>query len=399
MIAIIKIRSLIMVAALLLVAPVVGCSGKGGEGKGEGEREKEKVENRKLVAPSAKAKGEGGSEKGGGEKGGGDKGGGDKGGGESDAARGQKMREEGLVSPNAPKAGDDVVAWSGELRITKESFETYVNRLPPSQRREFSSMEKKQELLRNLIRFEMLAHQADEAGMADDPEVRLAMKTEMVKRFLHQRFGEGTTVEVPEEELQAEYQKQYKRFNKPERVRASHIFIVDKAKAKEILAELKTALGQQGTNTRRVFREFVKKYSDDEATRKRGGDLLFFSRTGEREGEAPLDKAVVEAAFGMQNTDQISTLIRSDRGHHILLVTNRRKKVERTFQDVREELKANFVRGQLDERRKKFMESLVVFADWHFELPNLKQIQVEGAPDSKDVKARLESIKQGSKGE
>jgi len=404
-----KVMTAICIAVALVAA--TGCSkGEGEKSAGEGAQEKASAE--KSVVPEAKKKsaeatpvtppaGEtAAGEKPEDDEAAGEKPGADKGkdsGEETMVEQGQKMREEGLVSPNAPKTGEDVVAWSGEMRISKETFETYVNRLPPSQRREFSSLEKKQELLRNLIRFEMLAHKATDAGMADNPEVLLALKTEMVKRYLHQRFGEGSQVEVGEEEILAEFQKQYKRYNKPERVRASQIFITEKSKAEKVLKELKDALGKQRSNTRRVFREFVKKYSEDEGTRKRGGDLLFFSREGVRSGESPLDKAVVEAAFGIQNTDQVSTVIKGDSGFHILLITNRRKKVERTYEEVKEELRANLVRARLDEKRKEFMDSLVDLNDWHFEIPALKQITVEGAPDSTDVKARLDSIKGGGR--
>lgn len=306
---------------------------------------------------------------------------------------------EGLASPDAPSASEGVVAWKGDWRIHGTEFVDYLDRLPPFQRREYNSLEKKKELLLNLLKFETLANMAREEGLDKDPQVVLAAKTEMVKKYLQNHYGEGAAEELSGEDVKGRYERDHARYHKPERVRASHIFIKDKATAKKVLAALRKALQKPATNVRRTFREFVKAHSEDEATKSRGGDLLFFTLTGAKEGERPIDPAVVNAAFAMQNTDQISGLISGADGHHILLLTNRRKKVEQSFEEVQEEIRTNLKREKLDKKRRDFMDGLVNFKEWNIEMQVLDRIEIDAQPSSSDVKARVESIRKKKKKE
>ena len=309
---------------------------------------------------------------------------------EAEIAR--RKREE-LLSPDAPDGSEGVLAWSGDQRIETAEFESYVRRLPPPQRREYSNLEKKQEMLRNLIKFNTLAARAIEDGLDKDPDVLLSMKTEMVKKFLQKRFGEGADVQVDEAAIEARYQEQNRRYNKPARVRASHILIAEEGAARRILKEVKKEVAVPGNSTRKVFREFVRKYSVDVATAERGGDLLFFAADGTREGAPALDPKVAQAAFAMQNVNQVSEVIAGESGFHILLVTNRRDAVNRSLDDVRESIRESLSRERKDAMRNEFMESLVDFEQWHIESRLLEKVEVETLPDGTQMKARMESIR------
>lgn len=306
--------------------------------------------------------------------------------------RDKRKKEELITSANAPGPGEEVVAWSEKGRISKEEFERYLSRVPPFQRREYASLEKKIDLLKNLIKFDTLAGLARQEGLDADPDVLLALKTEMVKKLLQNKFGPDARVEVSEEQIRHRYEKDYTRYNKPARARASHIFIQDRKKAAQIHEELLKNIAVPGANTRKIFREFVRRYSQDEETKKRGGDLLFFSKDEVERGEKKIDPAVVEAVFAMQNTDQPSAPIKGKKGYHIVLLTNKRDPVSRTFEEARQEITDNIQRETLDKQRREFMENVVNFDAWHFETQMLQQIVVEGDPSSHDMQDRLRSI-------
>lgn len=307
-------------------------------------------------------------------------------------AKAERRKKNNVASPNAPGPDEKVVAWNDRHKITLDEFARYLGRLPPFQRREYAATEKKLELLKNLIRFETLAEQAEAEGFLDDPDVQLALRTEMIKKYLQTKYGEDAQVQIPDDEVRARYDQEIGRYRKPERVRASHLLIRDKARAQTALKELKAELGKSGANTRLVFREVVKKYSEDETTRARGGDLLFFARDGSSDAGQTLDPAVVNAAFAIQATDQVSTLIEGKDGWHILLLTNRRDAVERPFEEVKEEIRDGMRRETLDRQRREFMDKLVDFDTWHMELPVLSQVKVDGNPPGYDVRARVESV-------
>ncbi|MBM4355194.1 MAG: hypothetical protein FJ109_15660 [Deltaproteobacteria bacterium] len=277
----------------------------------------------------------------------------------------------------------------------RQDFESYIARLPMFQRRELASLDRKREMLHNYIKFDTLAELAAREGLAQDPDVLLAARTEMVKKYIQKKFGEDASVPVSDEEIKAQYDRDSLMYNKPERVRVAHILLSNKARAQAVLKELKGVLASPDTSTRQVFREFVRKHSEDEATNSRGGDLLFFSREGQVDGsELLVDSAVVSAAFAMQNIDQVSDVVEGKDGFHILLLMNRREKLEKPLESVRDDIRENIVREKLDRDRREFMDKLVDFATWQVEVVELNKVKVEDVPPPPAaVKERVDSIK------
>lgn len=311
---------------------------------------------------------------------------------EADPAKDTLRKEQLVKSPHLPAPGKGVVAWRETRQISTEEFQRYLNRLPPFQRREYAALEKKMELLKNLIKFETLAEMARAEGFDNDPDVQLALKTEMVKKLIQSRYGQDAKVEISDDQIQARYEKDHRRYHKPERVRVSHIFVTDEGTAKQVLEELKATIEKPGSNTRKVFREFVNKYSEDETSKRRGGDLLFFSREQVASGEKKIDPAVVEAAFVTPNTNQVSSIISGADGYHIIMLTNRRAKIDQSLDQVKEDIRAHLKRETLDRRRKQFMDQVVDYDEWHMEMNALGKIQVEADPSSHDVDDRVKAI-------
>jgi peptidyl-prolyl cis-trans isomerase C len=306
-----------------------------------------------------------------------------------------------LASEHAPAPGEPVVAWTEGRKVYRPDFESYLGRLPVFQKRELASLEKKRELLLNYIKFDTLADLAKKEGLDQDPDVLLAARTEMVKKYIQKKFGEDAKIDVAEDEIKAHYERDGLMYNKPERVRVSHILLPDRVQAEKVLQELKGVLASPDSSTRQAFREFVRKYSTDEATNSRGGDLLFFSREGQVDGsEVKVDPAVVSAAFAMQNIDQVSDVVEGKDGFHILMLMNRREKVEKPLDSVREDIRQNIAREKLDVMRREFMDKLVDFSVWQVEVVELNKVVVEDVPPSPAaVKERVDSIQSKGKEE
>lgn len=140
-----------------------------------------------------------------------------------------------------------------------------------------------------------------------------------------------TTVAVPEEDLRRYYTENASRYTAAEERRARHILVQaakdappdvrQKAKAKA------DALLVEARKSPSGFAELAKKNSDDPGSAPNGGDLDFF-------GRGAMVKPFEDAAFAMK-PGEISNVVESDFGHHIILLDAVRGGEKKPFEAVR----------------------------------------------------------------
>lgn len=153
-------------------------------------------------------------------------------------------------------------------------------------------------------------------------------------------------ITVSDKDLRDYYDQNAARFSTPEERRASHILIkVDKnasaddrakakARAEALLAEVRKAPAG--------FADVARKNSQDEGSATRGGDLDFF-------GRGAMVKPFEDAAFAMKQGD-ISDVVPSDFGYHIIQLTGVRGGEKKSFDAVRAEIEGE-VKRQLAQKR------------------------------------------------
>src|SRR5215467_1043174 len=136
-------------------------------------------------------------------------------------------------------------------------------------------------------------------------------------------------VKVPEGDVRRAYDDNIDQYSTPEQIRASHILLKTegkddaavKAKAEDILKQAKSGAD---------FGELAKKYSEDDSNAKNGGDLDYFTR----------GKMVPEfdtVAFSLQ-PGQISDVVKSPFGYHVIKVTDKKAGTRRTLAEMRQQL-------------------------------------------------------------
>jgi peptidyl-prolyl cis-trans isomerase D len=140
------------------------------------------------------------------------------------------------------------------------------------------------------------------------------------------------SVTLSEADLRKAYEDGASRYTVPEERRASHILIKaeggagDKAKARAraeaLLAEVR--------KTPAAFAELARKNSQDPGSAARGGDLDFFGRG---DMAKPFDEAVFKLKPG-----EISDVVETDFGFHIISLTEVRGGTRKSFEEVRAEL-------------------------------------------------------------
>ena len=77
-----------------------------------------------------------------------------------------------------------MVAKVGESEITLGYMERYLSQQSAFVRARYHTLDQKMELLNNLIRFEILAAEAQRSGWDTDPDVVMAVKRAMVQKTL-----------------------------------------------------------------------------------------------------------------------------------------------------------------------------------------------------------------------
>jgi peptidyl-prolyl cis-trans isomerase D len=144
----------------------------------------------------------------------------------------------------------------------------------------------------------------------------------------------ASRLSVPEEELRKSYEQNASRYTVAEERRASHILVKaakDAPAAERQKAKAKAdALLEQVRKAPATFAEVAKKNSDDPGSAERGGDLDFF-------GRGAMVKPFEDATYAMK-AGEISNVVESEFGYHIIRLDAVRGGERKPFEAVRAEL-------------------------------------------------------------
>lgn len=257
-----------------------------------------------------------------------------------------------------------------ELTITVGELEERINRQSPYVRARYTSLEQKKEFLDNLIRFEVLAKEAARRGLDKDAEVVRTMKQVMIQKLMAQELDEKLTPEsISEAELRAYYDANAGEYVKPEEVRASAIILTNRAQAERVAAE---AAGEAG-KTNKGFRDLVARYTTDEDTKLRGGDLRYFT-ADDKELPAP----VVKAAFALPQIGDVTGVVDGGDGKlYVLKQTNRRQGSTRSFDDAKPSIRNILFREKRTAAQKAFIEGLRAKSKITIDEASLAKVRVD----------------------
>lgn len=186
-------------------------------------------------------------------------------------------------------------------------------------------------------------------------------------------------VSVSEDDLRKSYEQNIKNYTQPEERRASHILIkaeksapaadrqAAKAKAEKLLADLKKNPAQ--------FAELARKNSEDPGSASNGGDLEFF-------GRGAMTKPFEDAAFALKK-GQISDVVESDFGYHVIELTDLRGGQAQPFEAVRAQIE--------DDARKQLAQRL--YADAADKFTNMVYEQSDSLkPVADELKLQVQSV-------
>jgi len=165
---------------------------------------------------------------------------------------------------------------------------------------------------------------------------------------------------LPEQDVKTYYEQNLQRLAGQAQRRASHILInaakdlpeADKQKARAKADSLLAAVRKAP----KTFAEVARKNSDDTGSAQRGGDLDFFAR-------GAMVKPFEDAAFALQK-GEISDIVESDFGFHIILLTDVKLPQAPSFEAMRPQLEADLRKQQA---QRQFAELAETFSNSVYE--------------------------------
>ena len=260
------------------------------------------------------------------------------------------VQASGFVAPSAAMGGIEALLQRREVQVERFDVQAYRARLNPTDA-------------------ELAAyHKAHEQQF-------VAPEQASIEYVVLDLATLGRDLPLPEAEVRKYYDENIARYTKAEERRASHILIkADKdmpsadrakarAKAEAALAEVRKAPAS--------FAAVARKLSEDPGSAQQGGDLDFF-------GRGSMVKPFEEAVFAMK-AGEISNVVESDFGFHVIQLTAVRGGDKQPFEQVRAEIEAEVRKGLAQKRYAEAAEQFneTVYQQYDSLQPVIDKLKLE----------------------
>lgn len=259
-------------------------------------------------------------------------------------------------------APDQLLAKIDGSSITVHSFKAEMEKRGHGLPGRFASREQMAGLLNDMVQDELVYVAAIKAGYDKNPEIAEALKRMIEGKFREDNLGpELSKISVTDGEIETYYSANASLFSEPETVRAAVIYINVPEKAS---VEKKAELLQRAEEARtgalkldssvRSFGGLAVKYSDDKATRYRGGDTGLLKRTV----QSRWPKELHDAIFSSAKPGEVGPLITGPDGYYVVKLIERNQTSIRPVGDVREMIRTYIFQDKKMKVEREFFDKL-----------------------------------------
>jgi peptidyl-prolyl cis-trans isomerase D len=151
-----------------------------------------------------------------------------------------------------------------------------------------------------------------------------------IRYLLVDRDQLRSKITITPQDVESYYNANIQQFQTPEQVRASHILLKTEGKDEAAVRKQAEDILKQAKAPGADFAALAKKYSEDDASKVNGGDLDYFSK-------GRMVPEFEQAAFSMQ-PGQISDLVKSQFGFHIIKVVDKKPAATRSLDEARSQI-------------------------------------------------------------
>jgi len=187
------------------------------------------------------------------------------------------------------------------------------------------------------------------ARFEENPAAYRLAEKRRIRHVLVDMQAMRETMAVPPAEIERYYNDNIDQFSTPEQVQASHILFKTEGKnAEEVRTAAEAVLEKARGGA--DFAALAREYSEDEGSAENGGDLGFF-------GRGAMVPEFEQAAFTM-DVGQISNLIQTQYGFHIIKVTDKRPAVVKPLDEVKTQIEDQLKWERAQNQATRLAESL-----------------------------------------
>jgi len=231
---------------------------------------------------------------------------------------GQVSRVGADANAPTPAANDTIVRWDAGS-ITVADVQTVISQQVPIERARLARVgvdEGVGELVERMLRYDLLAHEAERRGYANHRNVLAAAKRKASDLLIASATVVDTKT-IPEAEVAKVRAERVADWNRPAMRRASHIEVATRAEAEQLIAQL-------AHHSREEFARVATERSSDAATRKQGGELGYFTAEGKHahNGGVALPAQLVAAVFAQPKVGSVvPTPVALSDGFSVVMLT------------------------------------------------------------------------------
>ncbi len=246
-----------------------------------------------------------------------------------------------LFTGCTPPPEEGVVALVNGRQITQTEFEARWGELAEATKTRYEKEGGKRRFLDELITRELLMQEARKLGLDQNDAIRDRAQRYREQLILDELLKDRikTKIELSNEELDAFYEQHAQELLTPLKVRVSQMLLPNISAAKDLEKQI-----NQGGH----FAQFAQRYSIDEKSKAKGGDL----------GPYRKDLVVPEVDEVIQTLKPgfVSAPIKTDAGYYLVMVSSLDTEIIQADVAVRERLRQEL----LNEKRRKRFDDVIV---------------------------------------
>jgi len=266
---------------------------------------------------------------------------------------------------SASKSGRVIANFAGDT-FTEGEFRDEMSKLSRRARGALSDAERRRQFVDNYVLSRLIYKKGIEKKFDSDPDV-LKQLEDLKRRLVIQRvMQEQQTAPVDDAEVRAYYDAHSAEFA-TDRVKASHILVIDEKVAKDLLAKVRQDPGQ--------FEQLAKEHSIDKANAEKGGDLGFFTR-------GRMVKEFEDAAFALEKDGDVSDVVHTRFGYHVIKRTGREEGQVKPFDEVKNQIRIRLINDRRRQKTEEFLAALKAEAGYEVDMEVLAAVSLDDLPDT-----------------